>query len=292
MDTRSTRHQIGTSTSDARAEGRTTRGFSAPASHARPRRWAVLGASLVVLLCATGCGSGDASSQAARLGGAASAGTPQATPTADPARAARTKATRLTRAGKYAAAAAAYESAGLDAEGDRVRRRGARALYRSARRALASGRYTRAHTLALQSRRLRKTSAAGTVLSSANAKIAAAKAAERERRRLARIARDARTCSSSEKSTVRNGGGTPAGCATYAADLAAKRARREAEQAQDTGGDCDSNYTGACLKPDSPDYDCAGGSGNGPDYTGPVQVVGEDPYDLDSDGDGSACETS
>ena len=57
-------------------------------------------------------------------------------------------------------------------------------------------------------------------------------------------------------------------------------------------GDCDSNYTGACLKPDSSDYDCAGGSGDGPDYTGPVQVVGDDPYDLDRDRDGSACESS
>jgi hypothetical protein len=29
---------------------------------------------------------------------------------------------------------------------------------------------------------------------------------------------------------------------------------------------------------------------DGPEYTGPVQVVGSDPYDLDSDGDGYACE--
>jgi hypothetical protein len=34
------------------------------------------------------------------------------------------------------------------------------------------------------------------------------------------------------------------------------------------------------------DYDCAGGSGNGPKYTGPVRVTGSDPYDLDRDGDG------
>lgn len=53
---------------------------------------------------------------------------------------------------------------------------------------------------------------------------------------------------------------------------------------------CDPNYTGACLKPDSPDYDCAGGSGDGPDYTGPVTVVGVDHYGLDRDGDGHACE--
>jgi hypothetical protein len=46
-----------------------------------------------------------------------------------------------------------------------------------------------------------------------------------------------------------------------------------------------------CLTP-GPDYDCAGGSGNGPRYVdGPVYVGGSDPYGLDSDGDGVACES-
>ena len=54
---------------------------------------------------------------------------------------------------------------------------------------------------------------------------------------------------------------------------------------------CHPNYGPQCLKPDSPDYDCAGGSGNGPDYVeGPVNVYGSDPYDLDSDGDRVGCE--
>ncbi len=54
---------------------------------------------------------------------------------------------------------------------------------------------------------------------------------------------------------------------------------------------CDPNYTGACLKPNVSDYDCAGGSGNGPYYVeGPVYVVGVDHYGLDSDGDGVGCE--
>jgi hypothetical protein len=53
---------------------------------------------------------------------------------------------------------------------------------------------------------------------------------------------------------------------------------------------CDPNYEGACLDPASPDYDCAGGSGNGPDYTGPVTVVGDDHFGLDRDGDGQACD--
>ena len=45
-----------------------------------------------------------------------------------------------------------------------------------------------------------------------------------------------------------------------------------------------------CLTPAS-DYDCAGGSGDGPAYAdGPIYVTGSDPYDLDSEGDGIACE--
>jgi hypothetical protein len=54
-------------------------------------------------------------------------------------------------------------------------------------------------------------------------------------------------------------------------------------------GNCDPNYSG-CV-PIASDVDCAGGSGNGPAYVkGPIQVIGEDIYDLDSDGDGIACE--
>jgi hypothetical protein len=53
---------------------------------------------------------------------------------------------------------------------------------------------------------------------------------------------------------------------------------------------CDPNYQGACLNPNSPDYDCKGGSGDGPDYTGEVRVVGTDHFGLDRDGDGIACE--
>jgi hypothetical protein len=56
------------------------------------------------------------------------------------------------------------------------------------------------------------------------------------------------------------------------------------------GAGCDPNYTGACLDPNSPDYDCAGGSGDGPDYTGTVTVVGNDHFGLDRDGNGIGCE--
>lgn len=45
-----------------------------------------------------------------------------------------------------------------------------------------------------------------------------------------------------------------------------------------------------CLPP-GPDVDCAGSSGNGPRYVrGPVRVRGSDPYELDRDRDGVACE--
>jgi len=52
---------------------------------------------------------------------------------------------------------------------------------------------------------------------------------------------------------------------------------------------CHPNYSG-CLKMNAGDYDCAGGSGNGPNYTGPVQVYGSDPFGLDRDKDGWGCE--
>jgi hypothetical protein len=54
--------------------------------------------------------------------------------------------------------------------------------------------------------------------------------------------------------------------------------------------DCTPGYA-PCLPPAS-DYDCRGGSGNGPKYSGPVRVTGSDPYDLDRDRDGKACEWS
>ncbi|TDD13118.1 hypothetical protein E1218_34955, partial [Kribbella turkmenica] len=53
---------------------------------------------------------------------------------------------------------------------------------------------------------------------------------------------------------------------------------------------CDPNYSGGCV-PIASDVDCAGGSGNGPEYvSGPVRVVGNDIYDLDRDNDGFGCE--
>jgi hypothetical protein len=60
--------------------------------------------------------------------------------------------------------------------------------------------------------------------------------------------------------------------------------------APDEETSCDPNYEGDCLNPDAADYDCLAGEGDGPRYTGPVEVVGSDPFDLDRDGDGYACE--
>lgn len=77
--------------------------------------------------------------------------------------------------------------------------------------------------------------------------------------------------------------------------------RVAAKNAAGTGGStaltitakrCHSAYSGACV-PIASDVDCAGGSGNGPAYVrGPVyiRVRGVDPYALDRDRDGVACE--
>ena len=54
---------------------------------------------------------------------------------------------------------------------------------------------------------------------------------------------------------------------------------------------CHPSYEGVCLTPGIGDYDCAGGSGNGPNYVaGPIRVVGWDEFGLDRDGDGIGCE--
>jgi hypothetical protein len=72
------------------------------------------------------------------------------------------------------------------------------------------------------------------------------------------------------------------------------RAQHEQEELEEEAEDelaseCDPNYSG-CLDPFSPDYDCEGGSGDGPDYTGTVEVLGVDHYGLDEDGDGIGCD--
>jgi hypothetical protein len=54
---------------------------------------------------------------------------------------------------------------------------------------------------------------------------------------------------------------------------------------------CDPSYPDVCIPIGSADYDCAGGSGNGPNYIqGPIRVLPPDPHGLDRDGDGWGCE--
>lgn len=57
----------------------------------------------------------------------------------------------------------------------------------------------------------------------------------------------------------------------------------------DTSPNCHPSYEGECLNPFASDYDydCAGGSGNGPEYVyGTVSVVGPDECGLDAGDDG------
>jgi hypothetical protein len=54
----------------------------------------------------------------------------------------------------------------------------------------------------------------------------------------------------------------------------------------DPGEDCQ-GYD-PCIEP-GPDVDCAGGSGDGPRYSGLVEVNGSDPYGLDGNNDGVGC---
>jgi hypothetical protein len=56
------------------------------------------------------------------------------------------------------------------------------------------------------------------------------------------------------------------------------------------GDECHPSYV-PCVTIAS-DVDCEGGTGNGPAYTGRVQVIGPDEYDLDRDGNGIGCEQS
>jgi hypothetical protein len=253
------------------------------------RTWVLVTGGILMLFVVVGALGGDPKDPADRAAkaGAAPTATPTPSPTPDAVADARARARDLVQDGDYLAAVRTLQEAGLTGTASRVRARGARALLAEARRALNGERFVVARRVALDSQRLHRTSSVSAVLDQAGAAIAQARAAARERRRQAALARDQRTCTSGEKDTVRADGGVPAGCETFAADLEARRAAQEAEQAAPA---CDPNYAGACLDPNSEDYDCEGGSGNGPDYTGTVRVVGADPYDLDRDGDGIACD--
>ncbi|WP_322778857.1 hypothetical protein [Frankia sp. Cas4] len=56
-------------------------------------------------------------------------------------------------------------------------------------------------------------------------------------------------------------------------------------------GNCDPAYPDVCLHDGIGDYDCAGGSGDGPNYVqGPLRVRPPDPFKLDGNHDGTGCE--
>jgi flagellar biosynthesis GTPase FlhF len=78
------------------------------------------------------------------------------------------------------------------------------------------------------------------------------------------------------------------------AERAEARAVREEEERieeeeSELAAQCHPSYS-PCLDPAPYDYDCEGGSGDGPAYTGTVSVIGYDEYELDDDGDGIGCE--
>lgn len=245
------------------------------------RRWFVIAAGLFLLLLIVGALSGDPeqAEDRAASGGPTSTVTPTPTVTPDPVEEARSAAAPLVAGGNYAAAVGVLEDAGLDGDADRVRRRGTKALLATARRALNRERYEAARASALDARRLASAPALRSVLAAANAGIARERAEARERRRQARIARDLRTCTAAEKDTVRLGGGIPAGCTTFAAELESRRAEQEAQEAEEPAS-CAPGYS-PCIPPYPPDLNC-------PD-TGPVTVTGSDPHELDADDDGVAC---
>jgi len=59
-----------------------------------------------------------------------------------------------------------------------------------------------------------------------------------------------------------------------------------------TKRNCDPAYPDVCLPDGIGDFDCAGGSGNGPNYVkGPIRVLSPDPFRLDADHNGWGCET-
>jgi len=106
------------------------------------------------------------------------------------------------------------------------------------------------------------------------------RAAARARVRAAKIRR---ARARARKAAAASAAAAKAAAAKAAAAKAA--AAKAAAQAQS----CNPNYSG-CLDPNASDYDCEGGSGNGPYYTGTVEVIGYDEYGLDADGDGYGCD--
>ena len=77
---------------------------------------------------------------------------------------------------------------------------------------------------------------------------------------------------------------------TRRAPQVAPTTRRPAAPAPAPAPACNPAYPDECLRDGIGDYDCEGGSGNGPNYvSGPIRVLPPDPFDLDRDSDGLGC---
>ncbi len=92
---------------------------------------------------------------------------------------------------------------------------------------------------------------------------------------------------------------TPTDTPTYTATPPATRTPRPTPRPTRTpappppvqSGNCNPSYPDVCLQDGIGDYDCAGGSGNGPNYVrGPFRVIPPDSFGLDRDKDGIGCE--
>jgi membrane protein involved in colicin uptake len=117
------------------------------------------------------------------------------------------------------------------------------------------------------------------VRAAARARVRAAKIRKaRARARKGAAAKAAAAKAAAAKAAAANAAAAKEAAAKAAAAKAAAQAQR-----------CNPNYSG-CLDPNASDYDCEGGSGNGPYYTGTVEVIGYDEYGLDADGDGYGCD--
>jgi uncharacterized membrane protein len=65
----------------------------------------------------------------------------------------------------------------------------------------------------------------------------------------------------------------------------------EASAQKGRRGYCDTRYKSVICVPVAKDVDCKDGGGNGPRYVqGPFSYKGSDPYRLDRNKDGTACE--
>lgn len=108
--------------------------------------------------------------------------------------------------------------------------------------------------------------------------------ASRARRRLALVITTAQARAESAR------GDNPVGQAQRESPASAQEGGRGVTGAG-SDANCHPSYEGACLDPNVSDYDCEGGGGNGPRFVrGPIRVVGNDPFELDREGDGVACE--